>query len=53
MENLYDNGYIIQRATSSKYHGIDGDNWYLNYCSGNPYFEEFYIGQQPQSGAHP
>lgn len=42
MENLYDNGYIIQRATSSKYHGIDGDNWYLNYCSGNPYFEEFY-----------
>jgi hypothetical protein len=21
---------------------VDGDNWYLNYCSDNPYFEEYY-----------
>lgn len=42
MDNLYENGYIFQRATSSIYQGVDGDNWFLNYCSDNPYFEEFY-----------
>lgn len=42
MENLYENGYIFQQATSSIYRGLDGDNWYLNYCSDNSYFEEFY-----------
>ena len=42
MRNLYENGYIIQRATSSIYQGVDGDNWFLNYCSDNSYFEEFY-----------
>lgn len=41
MENLYENGYIFQRVTSSFYRGVDGDNWYLNYCSDNSYFEEF------------
>lgn len=42
MTFLHDNGYIIQRVSASDYRGIDGDNWYLNYCSDNPYFEEFY-----------
>ena len=42
MENLYENGYIFQRATSSIYQGIDGDNWYLNYCSDNTYFAKFH-----------
>ena len=36
------NGYIIQKVNNSYYCGIDGDNWYLNYCSDNSYFEEFY-----------
>lgn len=36
------NGYIIQRKKFLKYRGVDGDNWYLNYCSDNPFFEEFY-----------
>lgn len=36
------NGYIIQKVNNSYYCGIDGDNWYLNYCSNNSYFEEFY-----------
>ena len=42
MLNLYENGYIFQRVTSSIYRGVDGDNWFLNYCSDNSYFEEFY-----------
>ena len=42
MKALYDNGYIMQRATSSGYLGVDGDNWYLNGCSNNSYFDEFY-----------
>lgn len=42
MKKLYDNGYIIQKAKTKGYCGIDGDNWYLNYCSENPYFEQFY-----------
>jgi len=42
VKKLYRNGYIFQRAASSVYRGIDGDNWYLNYCSENPYFEQFY-----------
>ena len=42
MEKLYENGYIFQRKTASVYRGIDGDNWFLNYCSENPYFEKFY-----------
>ena len=42
MDDLYENGYIFQRSTSSFYRGVDGDNWYLNYRSDNPYFEEFY-----------
>ena len=41
MLNLYENGYIFQWATSSIYRGVDGDNWFLNYCSDNSYFEEF------------
>ena len=27
------NGLIIQRQSQSLYQGVDGDNWYLNYCS--------------------
>lgn len=42
MLNLYENGYIFQRVTSSIYRGVDGDNWFLNYCSDNSYFEEFH-----------
>lgn len=42
MSKLKYNGYIIQRKKKSEYGGIDGDNWYLNYCSNNPFFEEFY-----------
>ncbi len=42
MKILQDNGYIIQKKSASNYCGIDGDNWYLNYCSDKPYFEEFY-----------
>lgn len=36
------NGYIVQRKNKSEYKGIEGDNWYLNYCSNNDFFEEFY-----------
>ncbi len=42
MRNLRDNGYIIQKKSVSDYCGVDGDNWYLNYCSDNTYFEKFY-----------
>lgn len=42
MVRLKYNGYIIQRKKKSEYSGIDGDNWYLNYCSNNSFFEEFY-----------
>lgn len=42
MKNLQNNGYIIQRKSTLSYRGVDGDNWYLNYCSDNSYFTEFY-----------
>ena len=42
MRNLQDNGYIIQKKIVSDYCGVDGDNWYLNYCSDEMYFEKFY-----------
>jgi len=43
MKKLYNNGYIIQKKSRfDSYKGIEGDNWYLNYCSDNSYFEEFY-----------
>ena len=42
MRNLYENGYIFQRETSSIYRGVDGDNWFLNYCSDNTYFAKFH-----------
>ncbi len=42
MSRLKYNGYIMQRRKKSEYSGIDGDNWYLNDCSENPFFEEFY-----------
>ena len=42
MKALYQNGYIIQRAEPSVYRGVEGDNWYLNYLSTNPYFKEFH-----------
>lgn len=42
MRNLQDNGYIIQKKTSSDYCGVDGENWYLNYLSDKTYFKEFY-----------
>lgn len=42
MEKLNCNGYIVQRKNISEYMGVDGDNWYLNYCNDNPYFEQFY-----------
>ena len=42
MEKLKENGYIVQRVSESGYRGIDGDNWYLNYCSDNTYFAKFH-----------
>lgn len=42
MDAIRDNGYIIQKKSVSNYCGIDGDNWYLNYCSDNPYFKDFF-----------
>ena len=42
MRELQDNGYIIQRKPVSGYYGVDGDNWYLNYCSDKACFENFY-----------
>lgn len=42
MKNLKKNGYIIQRRSESNYCGVEGDNWYLNYCSDKKCFEEFY-----------
>ncbi len=44
MKRLQCNGYIIQKESASRYEykGIEGDNWYLNYCSNNAYFENFY-----------
>jgi len=42
MRKLIDNGYVVQRKGISDYYGIEGDNWYLNYCSENSYFENFY-----------
>ena len=40
--NLTVNGYIIQKANNSYYRGVDGDNWFLNYCSDNTYFAKFH-----------
>lgn len=37
-----DNGYIIQKKVASDYCGVDGDNWFLNYCSEEMYFQDFY-----------
>lgn len=42
MKILQDNGYIIQKKSESNYRGVDGDNWFLNYCSDKSYFEEYY-----------
>ena len=42
MEKLKENGYIVQRVSESGYRGIDGDNWYLNYCSEDTYFANFH-----------
>lgn len=42
MKDLQYNGYIIQRKPISNYCGIDGDNWYLNYCSDKSYFENYF-----------
>jgi len=42
MRSLQDNGYVIQKKIASDYRGVDGDNWYLNYCSENTYFQKFY-----------
>ena len=42
MSDLHDNGYIIQRESLLSYRGIDGDNWYFNYCSDIPYFENYF-----------
>lgn len=42
MVKLNCNGYIIQKKIMTTYKGIEGDNWYLNYCTKNSYFEEFY-----------
>lgn len=42
MKQLQYNGYIIQKKSLSTYKGIEGDNWYLNYCTKDPFFEEFY-----------
>lgn len=36
------NGYIVQRATTNTYHGVEGDNWYLNYESDNQEFESYF-----------
>ncbi len=36
------NGYIIQRIIDSYYKGVEGDNWYLNYCSKDTYFENYF-----------
>ena len=27
------NGFIIQKKKDGLYQGVEGDNWYLNYCS--------------------
>lgn len=42
MNQLNDNGYIIQRKINNLYQGVDGDNWYLNHCSSDRFFEMFY-----------
>lgn len=41
MKKLHYNGYIVQRKIDYEYKGVDGDNWYLNYCSNNSFFQEF------------
>ena len=40
--NLKTNGYIVQRANANTYHGVEGDNWYLNYESNNQKFEQYF-----------
>lgn len=42
MRKLKYNGYIIQKKSVSIYKGIEGDNWYLNYCTKDTFFEDFY-----------
>lgn len=39
---LHKNGYIFQRDEKRIYKGVDGDNWCLNYCSHNSYYEEYF-----------
>ena len=37
------NGFIIQKKKDGLYQGVEGDNWYLNYCSNKEmdiFFEE-------------
>ena len=41
-DSLNCNGYIIQKKENSYYKGIEGDNWYLNYCSNDEFFEDYY-----------
>ena len=41
-ENLNNNGFVFQRKSELNYKGIEGDNWYLNYYSDDPYFADFY-----------
>lgn len=41
-EKLVCNGYIVQKDIPSYYRGIAGDNWFLNYCSDNTYFEKYH-----------
>lgn len=53
MEKLFENGYIFQKASSSIYRGVDGDNWYLNYCSENPYFQQFYDDEISKNWTRP
>lgn len=53
MEKLRENGYIVQRASGSKYRGIDGDNWYLNYCSDDTYFANFHAANIDNSFENP
>ena len=53
MEKLKENGYIVQRVSESGYRGIDGDNWYLNYCSADIYFANFHAANIDNSFENP
>lgn len=55
MINFKVNGYIVQKDQKEYYRGIDGDNWYLNYCSNNLYYEKYhenYIDKAWQDELH-